>query len=54
MADSAGSEAALAYGVTGFPTFTLIDGDGTVLYRADGEKTLEEIEMIVGTFFPST
>lgn len=54
MADSANSDAAVAYGVTGFPTFTLIDANGKVLYRADGQKTLEELEMIIATFFPST
>lgn len=54
MADSNESDAAIAYGVTGFPTFTLIDANGKVLYRADGEKTLEELEFIIATFFPST
>jgi len=54
MADSDDSDAAIAYGVTGFPTFTLIDANGKVLYRADGEKTLEELELIIATFFPST
>lgn len=54
MADSDNSDAAVAYGVTGFPTFTLIDTNGKVLYRADGEKTLEELEFIIATFFPST
>ncbi len=54
MADSDNSDAAVAYGVTGFPTFTLIDANGKVLYRADGEKTLEELEFIIATFFPST
>jgi thiol-disulfide isomerase/thioredoxin len=54
LADSATSDGAVAYGVTGFPSFALIDEGGKVLYRADGEKTLEEIELIVGTFFPST
>jgi cytochrome c biogenesis protein CcmG/thiol:disulfide interchange protein DsbE len=54
LADSENSEAAVAYGVTGFPTFTLIDENGKVLYRADGEKTLEELELIIATFFPST
>jgi len=32
----------------------LIDANGKVLYRADGEKTLEELELIIATFFPST
>jgi thiol-disulfide isomerase/thioredoxin len=54
LADSVTSDGAVAYGVTGFPSFALIDEGGKVLYRADGEKTLEEIELIVGTFFPST
>ena len=54
LADSENSDAAVAYGVTGFPTFTLIDENGKVLYRADGQKTLEELELIIATFFPST
>lgn len=53
MADSADSSAAVAYGVTGLPSFALIDADGTLMYRADGQKSLAEIELIMETFLPS-
>jgi thiol-disulfide isomerase/thioredoxin len=54
MADTENSDAAIAYGVAGFPSFVLIDEAGKVMYRADGQKSLAEITVIMETFFPST
>jgi thiol-disulfide isomerase/thioredoxin len=37
MADSATSDAAIAYGLSGYPYFVLLDADGKVVQRASGE-----------------
>lgn len=37
MADSAETEAAIAYGLSGYPYFVLLDSDGKVVKRASGE-----------------
>ncbi|MBM3639435.1 MAG: TlpA family protein disulfide reductase [Actinobacteria bacterium] len=47
LPDSEKNEAAYAYGVTGFPTFVVIGGDGLVKYRGSGEKSLEEVDAAV-------
>lgn len=47
IADSAAQDAAMAYGVSGYPFFTIIDADGTVKLRASGEKSIEEIDALV-------
>ena len=47
LPDSDKNEAAYAYGVTGFPTFVVIGGDGLVKYRGSGEKSLEEVDAVV-------
>jgi cytochrome c biogenesis protein CcmG/thiol:disulfide interchange protein DsbE len=47
LPDSDKNEAAYAYGVTGFPTFVVIGGDGMVKYRGSGEKSLEELDAVV-------
>jgi cytochrome c biogenesis protein CcmG, thiol:disulfide interchange protein DsbE len=52
MADNENSDAAIAYGVAGFPSFVLIDDAGAVMYRADGQKSLAELTAIMNTFFP--
>jgi thiol-disulfide isomerase/thioredoxin len=47
--DSANADAALAYGVAGYPTFVVIDKNGYVRYRGSGEKTVEEVDSAVRT-----
>lgn len=47
MADSAAMDAAAAYGVSGFPFFTIIGPDGTVRLRTSGEKSIDEIDALV-------
>lgn len=47
MADSVTQDAAMAYGVSGYPFFTIIGADGTVKMRASGEKSIEEIDALV-------
>lgn len=47
MADSVTQDAAMAYGVSGYPFFTIIGTDGTVKLRASGEKSIEEIDALV-------
>jgi cytochrome c biogenesis protein CcmG/thiol:disulfide interchange protein DsbE len=37
MVDSANSTAAVAYGLTGYPYFLLVDAQGKVVARAEGE-----------------
>jgi thiol-disulfide isomerase/thioredoxin len=47
LADSADNEAALAYGVNGFPFFAVIGEDGTVKGRFSGEMGLEALDQAV-------
>lgn len=47
LADSPTNEAALAFGVSGFPFSVILDTDGTVLGRASGELGLDGIEQFV-------
>ena len=47
LADSAENEAAQAYGVSGFPFFTIIGEDGTVKGRLSGEMGLEDLDQAV-------
>lgn len=47
--DSENSDAAVAYGVAGYPTFVVIDKNGFVRYRGSGEKTVEEVDGVVRT-----
>ena len=47
MADSEAQDAAMAYGVSGYPFFTIIGADGTVKLRASGEKSIDEIDALV-------
>jgi len=47
LADSVTQDAAMAYGVSGYPFFTIIGADGTVKLRASGEKSIDEIDALV-------
>lgn len=47
LADSQGQEAALAYGVDGYPFMVLINGGGKVAHRMSGEVEVEELDKIV-------
>ena len=47
LADSADAEAAAAYGLTGYPFFVALDGEGKVVARASGELTVDQIEALV-------
>lgn len=47
LADSAGADAAAAFGVTGFPAFVLFDADGTVLWRTSGEVPIDELNAVL-------
>ena len=44
---SAPPAASVAYGVTAYPFFTLIDADGNVVARGTGELPIEELEALV-------
>jgi len=47
MADSAKGDAAIAYGVAGFPTFTIVGADGKVKLRSSGELSIDELSALV-------
>ena len=47
LADSSNSDAAAAYGVTGFPTFTIVGPDGLVKVRTSGELAETELDGLV-------
>ena len=47
LADDAELTAANAYGVTGFPFFTVVDADGNVAARGSGEYPIEALQALV-------
>jgi thiol-disulfide isomerase/thioredoxin len=47
LADSATADAAQAYGVTSFPTFTIVGSDGVVKLRSSGELAETELDGLV-------
>jgi cytochrome c biogenesis protein CcmG/thiol:disulfide interchange protein DsbE len=47
LADSAASDAAVAYGVAAFPTFVVVGADGTVKVRSSGELPVADLDAIV-------
>jgi cytochrome c biogenesis protein CcmG, thiol:disulfide interchange protein DsbE len=47
VADDTKSQAALAYGLTGFPFFALVDGAGKIVARDSGEKELQQIQALI-------
>lgn len=50
MADSEAQEAAVAYGVLGYPGLILLDGEGKVLARRSGEVGIAELDTWVREF----
>lgn len=46
MADSVNSDAAIAYGVGGFPTFVIVGADGTVKVRSSGELPAADLDAL--------
>lgn len=47
LADDSSSTAATAYGLSAFPFFTMVDGDGTVLFRGSGELQPSQLDQLV-------
>lgn len=47
LADDESSSAAGAFGLTGYPFFVAIGGDGDVVARASGELTIDELESLI-------
>ncbi len=47
LADSAASDAAIAYGVGAFPNFVIVGADGTVKVRSSGELAVTDLDSIV-------
>ncbi len=52
MADSEAQDAAVAYGVSGYPGLILLDGEGKVLARRSGEVGITELDAWVREFLP--
>lgn len=49
LADSEASDAATAYGVSGYPFFAFVDADGTVLWRTSGLVPADELTARITT-----
>jgi thiol-disulfide isomerase/thioredoxin len=47
LADDVEFTAGTAYGVTGFPGFTLLDADGNVAARGSGEISIDDLQALV-------
>ena len=55
LVDSSEKTIAEAFGLTGFPFWVLVDGEGTVVHRSSGELTEEQFAYLVylaGTLAP--
>ena len=49
LADDGDGTVARAFGLSGFPFFVVLDGQGTVVARNSGELTIDEIEAMLAT-----
>ena len=49
MADDGASTGGNAFGVSGYPFFVLIDGEGKVVYRGSGEIPKDDLTSIIKT-----
>jgi thiol-disulfide isomerase/thioredoxin len=47
LADDAQFSAAQAYGVSGYPTFAIVDADGNVAARGSGEIPIDQLDALV-------
>ncbi len=47
MADSAASDAAIAYGLGAYPTFVIVGTDGKVKVRSSGELPVADLDALV-------
>jgi thiol-disulfide isomerase/thioredoxin len=47
LVDDRESSAAVAYGLSAFPYFVVLDADGDVVTRTSGELTIEQLEQLV-------
>ena len=47
MADSDDGAAATAYGLTSFPYFVAVDGEGNVVARVSGELSTAQLDQLV-------
>jgi cytochrome c biogenesis protein CcmG/thiol:disulfide interchange protein DsbE len=47
MVDDADSSTATKYGLTAFPYFVAVDGDGTIVDRRSGELTMAQLEAMI-------
>jgi hypothetical protein len=52
LVDDPVGSAAEAYGLTGFPFFVFVDGDGDVVSRAAGELTIEQLQQHLAGISP--
>ena len=53
LADDGQSTAAGAYGLTGYPFFVVLDGDGKVVSRGSGGKSVAEVEALLRQVAPA-
>jgi thiol-disulfide isomerase/thioredoxin len=47
IADDQSDTAANAYGVSGYPTFVVLDGQGKVLARTSGELSMDQFHQLI-------
>jgi thiol-disulfide isomerase/thioredoxin len=52
MADNEDQNAAVAFGVSGYPGLILLNGDGKVLARRSGEAGIDELKAWAQEFLP--
>jgi thiol-disulfide isomerase/thioredoxin len=53
MADSKDATAGDAFGLSGYPYFVLIDGDGKVVKRVSGEVAMDELTLLLSVLLPT-
>jgi thiol-disulfide isomerase/thioredoxin len=53
MADSKDATAGDAFGLSGYPYFVLIDGDGKVVKRVSGEVAMDELTVLLTALLPA-